>query len=503
MQSSAKDIILRETFEGGLKYSLYSNFRKWTEAFLELMDNAVSNRMPGTPISITILSSPKKLEISNSGGYGMDIKELEEFLQWGKIKPRRNYDLGAYSQGGKAAMGYLGRAMKVTASPHGKDQMYILEDNNLHDYALKSFKVMTIDSFSPGGLVKIEITGLRRKINEEELVTLVSDIYRPLILDGSVNIKHNGREITVTDFPLDATYDRQKFSFTDTQMLPSGGHDKNLMVHGWIGRLTSRSGIKGGMRCYKLGRLISDREFFGQPDAHYKQTLNFLFGEVYLDHVPATTNKTDFDRDSTAWRDIQDRMFMILQPHIDDLLGRDIQEPSDEEKERVKTARELVAELIKLRKIELEGSATIDVRAYGQKPKENEGIGRVYERKNKRQNSPKTPPPPDAIGKRKRLKEFLDWSIRPMDDAIRSIIEETSGKNTLVINNLFSGFKVAKGQTLYLIETAAIQLSKPDKDEKMTVEEYMESFDSLYSFFCTNLDSAKESIQKKKTKARV
>ena len=92
-QQSKEDIILTESFEGGLKHSLYSNFRKWTEAFLELIDNAVSNRIPGKQISIVILTSSKMMEIINKGGYGMDIKELQEFLQWGKIKPRRDYDL--------------------------------------------------------------------------------------------------------------------------------------------------------------------------------------------------------------------------------------------------------------------------------------------------------------------------------------------------------------------------------------------------------------------------
>ncbi|KKT81326.1 MAG: hypothetical protein UW78_C0012G0003 [Candidatus Azambacteria bacterium GW2011_GWA1_44_9] len=221
-----------------------------------------------------------------------------------------------------------------------------------------------------------------------------------------------------------------------------------------------------------------------------------------MDHVSATTNKTDFDRDSHEWLVVQRLMFPILKPHIDDLLGRDIQEPSDEEKERVKTAKELVAELMKLKKMELEGPAMIDTEAYGQKPKEHEGNGKINERKNQRQNQPRTPPPADAIGKRRRLKEFLDWAVRPMDEAIRSVIEEKEGKKILVINNLFPGFKAAKGHTLYLIETAAIQLSKPDKDEKATVEEYVESFDSLYSFFCTHLDSAKETLQKRKTKIK-
>ena len=93
----------------------------------------------------------------------------------------------------------------------------------------------------------------------------------------------------------------------------------------------------------------------------------------------------------------------------------------------------------------------------------------------------------------------MDWKPRPMAESIRSKIEEDNGKRILLINNLFPGFKAAKGHILYLLETAAIQLAKPtEKDEKMTPEEFIESFDDLYSFFCTNLDLAKERLDKKK-----
>lgn len=104
---STKDILLEETFDAGLKHSLYSNFKKWTDAFLELADNVVSNRIPRKLLTVEINNSPKHLRIVNRNGLGMDLEKLREFLQWGKIKPRTSYDIDAYSQGGKAAMGYL------------------------------------------------------------------------------------------------------------------------------------------------------------------------------------------------------------------------------------------------------------------------------------------------------------------------------------------------------------------------------------------------------------
>ena len=112
-----------------------------------------------------------------------------------------------------------------------------------------------------------------------------------------------------------------------------------------------------------------------------------------------------------------------------------------------------------------------------------------------RKNQPKTPPPPGSKGKRRRLKEFMSWDIRPMEEGLRSKIENSKDGKLLVINNLFSGFKAAKGNLLYLIETAAIQLAKPEPEEKITTEEYIIDFDELYSFFCDNLEKAKENLK--------
>ncbi|MEK7170056.1 MAG: ATP-binding protein [Patescibacteria group bacterium] len=363
-----KDIVLKETFEAGLKYSLYSNFKKWTEAFLELVDNAVSNRILGQKLLVEIYTSKKHLRIVNRGGYGMSPKELQEFLNWGKIKSRSAYDIGAYSQGGKAAMGYLGRAMKITASPTGENTLYMFEDYDLHDFErLKNYPVIQSKTDQVEGFVEVQISELSKNIKTEELESLMVNIYRPLIESGGVDFFHNGEKLKIEAFPLDEDFTIQDFSFPIKY-----GNKDNKAVSGWIGRLGPRSGVKGGVRCYKLGRLVCDREFFGQPDANNKQTLNFLFGEVYLNHIPATTNKTDFQKDSQEWDEASGEMFKILQPHIEELLGRKIQEPTDEEKDRVKKAKEIVAELLKMKKLDFEGKSPIDIYTQGQKPKQTE-----------------------------------------------------------------------------------------------------------------------------------
>ncbi len=491
-----REIILKEKFDSGLKHALFANFKNSIEAILEITDNSVSHRLKSNPLTINILISNKNITIIDKGGEGMNLETLQEFLEWGKIKPRSYQDIGAYSQGGKAAMGYLGNRMSLITSPAGKKIQYRIDDDDIHKYKLKQYRVLKIPTDAYEGQTQIDIANLRRKINGEQLKQALLNTYRPLIENKKVIIKYNGEILTINSFPLDNTFEIEKFFIKDE-------HSKKI-AEGWIGRLGAKTGIKGGVRCYNKGRLICDKEFFSKYDAHYKGTLNFLFGEVNLDQVPTNTNKTDFDRDSGEWEYIQNNMYTILKPHIDELLGREIKEPTDEEKSRIKNAKEIVAELMRKRKKDLRGCA-IEGEAKGQKKSEKRGEKKRKEPLNNRgKYQPRTPPPKNAIGKRRRLREFMDWEIRPMEELLRSIIEEkdNSKSKVLVINNLFPGYKEAKGNLLYLIETAAIQLSMPEKDEKITPEEYIQSFDDLYGYFCDNFSEVKEIVKNKNTRGK-
>jgi len=334
-----KSTIIKEELNPGLKSSLYSNFSNYLDAILELTDNAVSNRINNKKIKVEILLSKNKLTIINHGGYGMKLADLDFFTKWGKPKKRSSYDIGQYSQGGKAAMGYLGRSMMVIASPNGVKDQYRIEDYNLHDTSkLKEYPVQKIKGDNIDGCVEIEVGHLTKKIKEKDLKSKLANIYRPLIENGLLDLYINGEILHPETYPLDLDFNIEKFNFIIN----------NNKVWGWIGRLGPRTGIKGGLRCYSRGRLVRDKEFFGHPDASYKGTLNFLFGEIYLDFIKVMTNKTDFDRDSDQWAQVSKIMFKILQPHIDELLGREIEEPSLEEIERLKQARNIVSDLLKI-----------------------------------------------------------------------------------------------------------------------------------------------------------
>jgi len=415
------NLIIKEELDPGLKGSLFANFSNYLDAILELTDNAVSNRMPNKKLRVDILTSHKKITIINRGGLGMTLDDLHFFAKWGKLKQRLFYDIGKYAQGGKAAMGYLGRSMIIIASPDGKKEQYRIEDSNLHDTTqLKQYPVQTIDGDYLDGCVEVEVGGIQRNIREKDLQKKLIDVYRPLLENEIVDIYLNGSFLKPQSFPLD-----EDFKIENINFIVSDNTVSNNRVHGWVGRLGKKAGIKGGLRCYSKGRLICDKEFFGHPDAGYKGTLNFLFGEIHLDFVPVMTNKTDFDRDCIQWTRTQNEMFKILKPHIDELLGRDIEEPSEEDIERVKQTRDIVAALLKMKHREEKGSV-VKGEDFGQKSPETieHKIKSTPSGGKRGSYEPATLPPPSAIGKRKRTKEFMNWDVRPMEELTRSRIEK-------------------------------------------------------------------------------
>lgn len=488
-----ENFIIKEKLSPNIKRALWSNFTNSVEAIRDLIDNSVGHRIPGKVLKIDILFPKNKISIIDKGGTGMTLEDLDFFFNWGGDRKRTSYDIGLYSVGGKAAIGFLGNSFAIQTSPAKKQEAYRIEDLNIRKTSkLKQYQVIHLPA-SWEGYTAIDIGDLRVSINKDKLKELLRDTYRPLLEKGEIEIFFDKKKIQVAPFPLDEDFEQEKINF---KVL------KDQKVTGWISRLAPRSGIKGGMRCYYRGRLICDREFFGHPDPSYKGTLNFLFGEVHLDFVPVNTNKTNFLRNSEEWIVIRTKMHEILKSHIDELLGREIEEPTKEEIQRVKKARDIYNLILKLMKKAEKGSALAGI-ARGQKPpqfleksiKQNITIGKT--RSNYR---PATPPPKDAIGKRKRLRRFMDWTIRPMGEQIRSKIEKTEQGKLLIINNKFPGYRVNKGHLLYLLETAALQTTRPLEEERLTPKEYLEAFDEHFYQICIHLDEAKETLKKKRRK---
>ncbi|MGQ9572784.1 MAG: hypothetical protein ACUVV3_06320, partial [Dehalococcoidia bacterium] len=72
-----------------------------------------------------------------------------------------------------------------------------------------------------------------------------------------------------------------------------------------------------------------------------------------------------------------------------------------------------------------------------------------------------------------------------LDPSIRSDWERNSDGRVLLINKKFPLYEQRRGDELYIAETAALELAKPDEGEQVDVTEYFEEVNRIMVAFCT------------------
>ena len=306
-------LTVRERLTPEITASLFANYRSAVDALLELVDNSIDSRVAQVGMSIELTVRAGSVQILTVGGEGMGPREVERhYLRWGDSGKRGRSLLGQYGQGGKAAVGYLGERLSVEVSRPGDESAWLLEDREYRDRRrLKTYDLHDVRKRvdTALGYVRIRIDGVDRKIDQKRVMARVTETYRPLLEDGRVQITLNGHRLRPE--PLPCT-ERREF-----RVRAAGG-----TLVGWLGAAPAGASVEAGMRCYRLGRLVASGEWFGHPGPAQAPGLSRLVGEVEIPRVPLTMNKTDYDRDDPAWREVEQRMHRVLQPLVR-RLGRD------------------------------------------------------------------------------------------------------------------------------------------------------------------------------------
>jgi len=493
-------VTLRERISRNLVRPYMANFKSVPDALLELVDNAFDEFdgfHGGEHLKITIKMTKDSIIVENLGGKGMGTKELDDWLNWGA--PIKTDKIGEWGQGGKAAMGYLGHAWEVHTKRWDEPWLWEIREENWDDASSgeKTYKAVPIkrDVQHQGiGYCKFEIKNLKnRRQNIIRIKTVLSNIYRQYLEEGKSSIFVKGEPVNPLELPLYERFEKQYFT---KKTLQGWG------IRGWIGRIKRdarvRGGprITGGMRLLRKGRLICDGEYFGHHDFLHKASLGTLIGEVELTtKVPVLPNKTGFDIDSPEWDESQKVMYEVLRPHIEALLKqKEAETVTREEKKRVSQVRSWMIEAFKLlskyHDLELfgedRGRKRRKKRPKGQEPTKEasstEEDEHIYE--------PRTPPPEDAVGRLRRKGRMPEWEPRVLEPEIRSEWGDKNGNRCLLINNQYCLYEKRGGDDLYIAETAALQLARPEEDEKLTLKEYLNDVDLIMRAFCKVCNSA-------------
>ena len=495
---------MRERLTRKILRAVMAQFSSFPEALLELVDNAFDEFdgvYGGRHLDIDIVVTKGSITVENLGGKGMGAKELSDWLNWGE--PHKRDAIGEYGQGGKAAMGYLGSSWVVQTKRWDKPWIWTIKESNWDDVSselkLYEAKAKHDENKKHAGLgyCKFEVRKLKKHRQDINRIKMeLSNIYRTYLKEGKASITVNYEPLTPLQLPIYEGYKVQEFK------------EKTALgfnILGWIGRIKRdtrvRGGVKitGGMRLLRKGRLIYDGEYFGHPDFRWKASLGALIGEVEMGRVQVLPNKTGFDTDSPDWIAVRDLMHSILKPHIDELLSQKEEETvSREERKRVTEARELMIEAFKRlskyrdmagRLAEERGRESPEKQSEAEEAKAQEELLEKYKLP-KEERKPRTPPPVDAVGKLQRLGKMPEWEIKILPLEIRSEWGEREGRRCLLINKKYCLYAERDGDVMYLLETAALQLAKPEGDEKLSLEEYLDEVSLIMRACCEAYSSA-------------
>lgn len=278
--------------------SAMSNYRDANLALMDLVDNGVDNRIMGQLLSIYVRVNRDYITVRNTGGEGLDLEGFQNYLRWG-ISTKRG-QIGQYGVGGKAAMGFLGKSIEITASARGSDVEYYLSDphwGEKQEVSQREHTAQIRQAENTDGYFNARVTELNsRRIDTKTIRARLGDTYRPLLDSGAVRILVNGQPV----LPLEIKYMESDANFKPERKRLGTGFGEPINIK--VGILDEGQKVRPGLRCYYRGRLIEDGEFFGMPTSAQLPQASRLIGEVHLDHLDVTMNKSDFIKD-VKWED--------------------------------------------------------------------------------------------------------------------------------------------------------------------------------------------------------
>lgn len=474
-----------------------NDFPTAADAFFELIDNPIDYRRGRqVTIDVWINKDNDSIVLQDLGGAGMDAEGIADWLQWGSGHPHSKSDIGQYHKGGKAACGYLADSLRIWARKGGQTDMWQLEDldwkarDDWRDFGApepfkRSMPIWFSEIPNGAGFTRIELFNLvkDRRYDLGRLRWKIGSTYRRLIQQGAISVRINGEAVEPLALPLSSSFKEREI---DIELKSS------QRLRGWVGRLDRDSTkgsalrIPGGIRCLYQNRLVLEGQYFGHL-AEGKGLLASLIGEIELNHLKPLSNKTDFQRDTAAWNEVEKAMYEWLQPVVAEFRrAAEAQPISREEKKRANTVRRQLQVVLAV--IAKAGAGPEDSQngaaPGGRKPPTPRVVPAPLVPATPRIISPaqpRTEPPVDAVGVLKRLRRRLG-SGREMppielvftDPAVRSSSDKTDDGNItrININKGYCLYGALEGSEAYLAETALIEFLQPDRNDVMQVSEF-------------------------------
>lgn len=477
---------------------LMQMFKDAQSASLELVDNAVANRIKGKQLHIKIDAKGNHFFISNRGGHGLDREGLQNYFRW-TYHEEQQFGVGQHGVGGKAAMGYLGDSMSITCSPDGSKEVLFVQDTDWPKRNPGETKVfeptITQDATTWDGYFNVRVEELRRRIDEEALGKRLSEVYRPLLMgtEGNppqIKMTLNGKEVQ----PLEIKYVENDPNLAPETYKTIDPNGREITIK--VGILEpGQDEVTPGVRCYVDGRMMAKGLYFGHPTDRQLKGAARLIAEAHLKKdIPLMPNKDSFQENTLEWEATYKAIHKLLKEKgwIEKLKSLKVEQGHEPKKEELNLIRTLKTEFEDffaktgfLTRRHLPGTST------GRTTTVNPGQTRRDPTGTHASPEGETPPPLEATEGRERVKRwgaFDGWELRSLaNPRLRAPVVTEDDKDVLCINTNFKAYQIAlkegKGALdLYYVETIARTIGKKVKpDSADECDEYVNNM--IHAFY--------------------
>ena len=464
--------------------ALANNYPNMTDALMEIIDNPFDYRR-GRKLTVHVSVDKKRGQISvlDIGGEGMDDEGLKDWIQWGTGHSHTADHIGQYHVGGKLASVYLGESLEIICRRAGSSNIYQLHDPNWGsrttasvlpvkqlDGASASWRHSCLSDIpSDSGFTLVKLDGLANHRYERALLLEhLASTYRELISTGACIITLDGETVEPLVVPESATHANKTVVIPKMTLAP----DVSVKGRIWVmdrDRIPNRRGvsIKAGIRTLFNGRLITQGEEFGH-NLGGKGSLQRLMGEIYIDGLKPTADKSKWLTSDPNWEVLSTFMRDKMQPLVVFLNNLSESTPVPRaQRKRTEAVRRDLAEAFKqlergagnplgqLGEITNHGGRKPPEPRNGTSPTKNPKGGKQREVRNR------TGPPPNSVGNllRRMGGDIPKIDYEPLGQGERSLWGEQGVR--MVVNTSYPLYD--ENSDKYLVETICLHLLKEDE----------------------------------------
>jgi hypothetical protein len=272
------------------------------EAVSELVDNGLDARL-ADKVTVEVEYDAREgwIRVSDDGR-GMNRQQLAHALVLG-LSAKGGEDIGRFGLGLKTAATSLGSRFEVvTVREHAKfewvaeyDERHFLETGRWELPIRRRAKRRT-----SGTVVHVYSERVYPTLHQS-LQRNLGWTFRHFLRDGILDLTVNGQSVEPSGYEVDPT-----------SVMPFEGEVAGRPIRGWVG-LLHRSSQRGwyGFSLVRHRRILRRHEKLGFQ-AHPSTAR--VVGELHLDDFDTNNLKTDFIRETAAWRELEDWISRTAEP---------------------------------------------------------------------------------------------------------------------------------------------------------------------------------------------